>query len=325
MSDIIVIGSGVIGLSSALVLRQAGYGVGIVTRELPEATTSIAAGALWSGSALQGRSRAWAAASLAHFQRLAGKANSGVTLLRMREVYDQRVPDPWYRERLPFFQRLSKHELRGGLIDGYLMDLPMIAPPIYLQSLLDEFLSAGGALEKRTVESLDELAGEAPLLVNCAGLGAREVAKDETVYPIRGQTMLVDAPDIRVGYMDNRTIDHIFPRADGVLLGGVKREGDWNRQLDPVISADIRRRCSAVEKRLAAAPVLREFTGLRPGRHEPRLEAERLDNACAVIHNYGHGSVGYTLSWGCAEEVLQLAMQRLSLSGDSICRPGARE
>ena len=307
MPDIIVIGSGVIGLSSALCLQHSGYDAKIVTRELPTQTTSMAAGAVWSGSDLHGRSRCWAADTLDRFLALSKESNSGVTKQRMREVYAEDVPDPWYRELLPFFQRLSKHEMRGGLIGGYLMDVPMVAPPIYLERLHEQFLAAGGVLELRTVDSLEELAEEAPLLVNCTGVGAREVAKDDSVYPMRGQTILTDAQGIRVGYMDNSSVDHIFPRSDGVLIGGVKVKGDWNRQLDPAISADIFERVAKVEKRLAGAKVLREFVGLRPGRDEPRLEIETLTKGCSVIHNYGHAAVGYTLSWGCALEVASLA------------------
>ncbi len=308
MPEIIVIGSGVIGLSAARRAQLAGYDVGIITRDPPQATTSLAAGAMWSASDLHGRARRWSAATLDYLLPLTKAPGSGVTLQRMREVYAAKAPDPWYRDRLPFFQRLSKHELRGGLTGGYLMDVPMVAPPIYLQRLLDQFLAAGGSLETRTLESLDELRGDAPLLVNCTGVGAREIARDKSVYPIRGQTMLLDAPGIRVGYMDNERVDHIFPRADGVLIGGVKAKNDWNRQLDPAIAADIRRRCSAIERRLAAAPLLREFVGLRPGRDEVRLELERLDDGRAVIHNYGHGSVGFTLSWGSADEAIALAL-----------------
>ena len=313
MPDIIVIGSGVIGLSAARALQLTGYAVHLVTRELPLSTTSVAAGAMWSASNLEGRSRNWAAATLEHFLPLSKTPNSGITLQRMREVYAEKVPDPWYRDRLPFFQRLSKHELRRGLIDGYLMDVPMVTPPIYLQRLYDQFLAAGGQVEIRTVESLAELAGAAPLLVNCTGVGAREVARDEGVYPLRGQTMLLDAAGIRVGYMDNDAIDHIFPRADGVLIGGVKVKGDWNRQPDPQISDRILKRCSKIEKRLAAAKVLREFVGLRPGRAEVRLELERLENGSPVIHNYGHAAVGYTLSWGSAMEVVALARKTVAL------------
>lgn len=317
MPKVIVIGSGVIGLSSALCLQLSGYDVRIITRELPTQTTSMAAGAVWSGSGLEGRSRCWAVDSLDRFLALANEPESGVTMQRMREVYAVDVPDPWYRDLLPFFQRLSRHEMRGGLNGGYLMDVPMVAPPIYLARLHEQFLAAGGRLEQRLVESLEELAGEAPLLVNCSGVGAREVAKDDSVYPMRGQTILTDAQGIRVGYMDNSSVDHIFPRADGVLIGGVKTIGDWNRQLDPAISADIMRRCSRIESRLTGANVLREFVGLRPGREEPRLEIQTLTKGCSVIHNYGHAAVGYTLSWGCALEVASLARQTEALPGKS--------
>lgn len=307
MPKIIVIGAGVIGLSAARSLQLAGYDVRVLTRESPLSTTSVAAGAVWSGSGLEGKSRGWARVTLDHFLRLTEDPNSGVSLQRMREVYAYKAPNPWYRDLLPFFQRLSKHEMRGGLAGGYLMDVPVVAPPLYLERLHADFLAAGGRLETRSVNSFDELADEAALLVNCSGVGARELAQDEMVYPLRGQTMLLEAPGVRVGYMDNDAVDHIFPRQDGVLIGGVKTKGDWNRELNPAISADIMRRCSRIEKRLAKAKVLREFVGLRPGRAQARLEVEQFAAGCPIIHNYGHAAVGYTLSWGCAQEVVALA------------------
>jgi D-amino-acid oxidase len=311
VSEIIVIGSGVIGLSSARCLQNSGYSVRILTREMPLKTTSVAAGAVWSGSALEGSSRDWAAASLRYFLPLTQQPGSGVILQRMREVYTEAVPAPWYRDLLPAFSRLAARDLPAGLVDGYLMDVPMIAPPIYLQALQDQFLAVGGVIEARVVDSLDEAATEADLLVNCSGIGARRLADDAAVYPMRGQTLLIDAPDIALGYMDNERVDHIFPRADGVLIGGVKLDGDWKRQLDPAISADIIRRTSKIESGIAQAQVRREFAGLRPGRAQVRLELEQRPSGKTIIHNYGHGSVGYTLSWGCAEAVAALARNLL--------------
>ncbi|MCY3833624.1 MAG: FAD-dependent oxidoreductase [Chloroflexi bacterium] len=312
MPDIIVIGSGVSGLSCARCLQLAGYSVHIVTESLPLHTTSVAAGAAWSGSGIAGRGRTWAAATLDYFLKLTDEPNSGVTLQRMREVYAQRVADPWYRDLLPFFQRLSKHELRHGMTDGYLMDVPMVAPPIYLDRLHSQFLATGGRIETKTVDSLLELTAKAQLLINCSGVGARDLANDAGVYPIRGQTALLDAKGIRVGYMDNEAVHHIFPRADGVLIGGVKDEGNWNQDLEPGLLAKMIERCSRIESRLAQAKVLREFVGLRPGRADVRLEVETLSDGGAVIHNYGHGAVGYTLSWGCAQEVTKLAQSLLN-------------
>ena len=148
--------------------------------------------------------------------------------------------------------------------------------------------------------------------------------KTKLSIPFRGQTMLIDAPEITIGYMDNDSIDHVFPRGDGVLIGGIKLAGDWNQELDPAISADILARTAKIEPGIAEATVLRQFTGLRPGRAEVRLETERLSARSTVIHNYGHAAVGYTLSWGCAEEVLVLSakdggnMTRQNISSGTI-------
>ena len=305
--DCIVIGSGVIGLSSARCLQAAGYRVRILSAEPARQTTSMAAGAIWSGSAMAGVTRDWARESLNHFLELADDADSGVTLEWMREVFYQPIEDPWYRDLLPDFQRMTADELPPGLVDGWRIQVPIVAPPVYLPRLERQFLDAGGAIEMRRVGSLTELADEAPLLVNCSGVGARQLARDARVYPMRGQTLLLDAPDIKLGYMDNSRIDHIFPRGDGVLIGGVKIDGDDRRELNPAIKADILERTARIESRILDAPVLAEFTGLRPGRDVPRLEMESLRANCRVIHNYGHGSVGYTLSWGCALAVARLA------------------
>lgn len=307
MPDIIVIGSGVIGLSSALVLQAAGCAVKILTRDPPLATTSLAAGALWSASEMTGRERRWAAATLERWLPLADQPGSGVVLQRMREVFLQAMPEPWYRDRLPLFARLPEADLPPGCLDGYMLDLPIAAPPIYLRNLQEQFLAGGGEIETRTLHSLAELAGQAALLVNCSGFGARELAKDGSVYPIRGQTALVDAPQISAGYMDNSRVTHIFPRADGVLLGGIKRAHDEERAIDPEITRGIIAECAAIEPTLAEAAPRRQFSGLRPGRAQVRLELDRHSIGCPVIHNYGHGAVGYTLSWGCAEDVLALA------------------
>jgi len=90
---------------------------------------------------------------------------------------------------------------------------------------------------------------------------------------------------------------YFFPHGETVLLGGT---AGHTRTAE-----DIRDRCAEVEPRLTGTSVLETRVGLRPTRPEVRLEAERL-GAAQVIHNYGHGGAGVTLSWGCAGEVLRL-------------------
>ena len=307
MTEVIVIGSGVSGLSSALQLQQTGFKVRIITRDKPQNTTSIAAGAFWSGRKAQGKARQWAQITLEHFLSLAQQENSGVAVRTLREFFPQAVPNPWYQDLLPCFQRIPPSNLPVGSQAGFVMDVPIVEPPRYLKFLHERFVTAGGALEIRSLKTLDELRHEAPLLVNCSGVWAKQIAADPTVYPIRGQTLLLDAPQVAQGYMNDHSFTYLFPRRDGLLIGGIAEPHVWNLEIDPQQSADILARCSQIEPSLTPARVRHQFVGLRPGRSRVRLEAESLDENCTVIHNYGHAGIGYTLSWGCAREVLRLA------------------
>ena len=91
------------------------------------------------------------------------------------------------------------------------------------------------------------------------------------------------------------------------MIGGVAEQDNWNLAIDPTVTSDIVARCSQVEPSVTNAKILHQFVGLRPGRRQVRLEAEKLSEQCTVIHNYGHGGIGYTLSWGCALDVVALA------------------
>jgi D-amino-acid oxidase len=98
---------------------------------------------------------------------------------------------------------------------------------------------------------------------------------------------------------------YVLPRPDVTVLGGTAEEGDGD--LTP--RAETTR--SILARTLKLAPELRDATylgaavGLRPARSEVRLEREGR-----VIHDYGHGGSGFTLSWGCAEEVARIALER---------------
>lgn len=309
MQKATVIGAGVSGLSSALNLQLAGFDVRILTRDPPQASASAAAGAVWSGGSVAGRPRRWADDSLAHFLRLAERADSGVGLRRMRQLFPERVGLPWFKDKLPFFAKMPAADLPPDSGDGWIMDVPVVAPPRYLQYLQEQFLGAGGHLDAREVASLDGLADDSRLLVNCTGAWAKIVTPDPDVFPIRGQTLLVDAPQIRSGTMRASDDTYLFPRDDGILLGGIYQYYSWRQEVDQAQSRDILERCAQIEPAVTDAAIIRTAVGIRPGRATVRLEAEQRADGRTVIHNYGHGSIGFTLSWGCALEVLALATQ----------------
>jgi D-amino-acid oxidase len=181
-----------------------------------------------------------------------------------------------------------------------------------MRYLLNRFTELGGVSEKLEKEavSIEEIAGDPPLLINCTGLGAGKLCHDGKTFPIRGQIVIVK----NIGF--NRIISdesgklapiYIVPRNEDCVLGGTAEENNWDLNIDPETSDEILKKCIAIEPSLANAEVLGHRAGLRPGRTEVRLELEKLPGGRAVIHDYGHGGGGFTLSWGCAEEVLKLA------------------
>jgi D-amino-acid oxidase len=86
---------------------------------------------------------------------------------------------------------------------------------------------------------------------------------------------------------------------------------DWNTEPVPAVAARILRDCAAIEPRVNGARVLGHRVGLRPFRPQVRLEAEPPGRGPLVVHNYGHGGAGVTLSWGCAREAAGLAARAL--------------
>ena len=145
----------------------------------------------------------------------------------------------------------------------------------------------------------------APLVVDCAGIGARELAPDPTLTPVRGQVVIAENPGITDWFVEEGEPPvYFFPQGDTVVLGGTSQSGDANTEPDPAVAEMIVARCAEVDPRLTGARVLGHRVGLRPARPLVRLEPETLGDT-RVIHNYGHGGAGVTLSWGCAAQVLQ--------------------
>jgi D-amino-acid oxidase len=303
--DALVIGSGVIGLTSAIALAEAGAKVRIVTAKLPHETTSHAAGAMW-GSTFAGpadRVRRWAEVSRDELRAQADDPRTGVRIARGMLVARTSSEGP------PAFLfpgvRITR---RNGAPDGYQaafsLDVPVVDMPRYLDWLLSRFESAGGSVEVRTVRALADVAGEAGAIVNCTGIGARHLVPDAELRPVRGQHVIVENPGLDEFFMEEPGPRWAswMPHGDHVVLGGNADDGQWSLEPDLAVADEIVRRCAQIEPRLGEARVIEHRVGLRPARANVRLEAEPLGGATCV-HNYGHGGTGVGLAWGCAREV----------------------
>src|SRR5262249_5049754 len=155
---VLVVGAGVIGMTTALRLAEAGRGVRVLARERTPRTTSDVAGGVWFPFLGGGpeRALAWGRRSLEVFHDVAKDPKAGVVWQEGIELFTAPVPeDPWWKDALSVFRRPRPDEMRPGFVDGYVFRVPVVRMPVYMRWLEDRFLALGGAIEERTAEDLD--------------------------------------------------------------------------------------------------------------------------------------------------------------------------
>ncbi len=305
-----VIGAGVIGLTTAVVLAESGLEVTVVAAEIP-GRTSLAAGAIWGPYLVEPKDKVdrWSQRSLNVFSELATDPGAGIRITSGIEAWrhDESMPD--WAEALPDVRPCEPESLPAGFSSGFSYSAPVIDMPIYLSYLLDRAVSAGVVVESRQLTSLATTEA-GPLVVNCTGIGATRLTSDSRLKPIRGQHVIVRNPGITEFFSEDTGVSPdllcIYPHGETVVLGGTAVDGCDDLAPDDAAAAAILWRCRKVEPLLADAQVLEHRIGLRPTRPTVRVEAEYRGGSQLVIHNYGHGGAGVTLSWGCAEEVFAL-------------------
>ena len=321
--DVLVIGAGVSGLTTAVCLAEAGLHVIVQAAAPPQQTTSAVAGAIW-GLHLVGmddRVAGWARLTLGTLREQAGSPATGIQIRSGIDASQRPQPDPrpdppsWTSgvgERL----RCDSADLPAGYASGWRFTAPVITMPVYLDYLLEMFVRAGGRLRSgRCFASLAAAADQsaAPVIVNCAGIGARDLVPDPAMMPVRGQVVVTANPgitDFFIGHGEQPgEVTYLFPHDGTVVLGGTEIAGDWSLEPDPDTATSILAACTAIEPRLRGAAVLAHRVGLRPVRPRVRLEAEGISDGRRVVHDYGHGGAGITLSWGCAVDVTEQVLR----------------
>jgi D-amino-acid oxidase len=280
---------------------------------MPQQTTSVVAGAVWAPPRPAERAAetlAWTQHSLGVFRELANNPGTGVRMAPAIAVGELIGPEAMSSAAtlIPDLRPADPADLPQGFGTGLRATMPMIDMPHYLDYLTDRLAAAGSEIETHAVRSLAEVADAAPIVVNCAGLGAAALAGDDTMQPLFGQHVVLANPGLQQLFLEINSGPEwtcYFPHPQRVVCGGISIAGRWDLSPDPEVSERILQRCRRIEPRLGEAEVIETITGLRPDRPSVRVEAEHLGRA-RCIHNYGHSSNGVTLSWGCARDVVRL-------------------
>jgi len=373
--EVIVIGAGVSGLTTAIRLLERGHEVVIWAKERLADTTSHVAAATWIPYAVGGdHAVQWAEESLAAFRALMTQAPPEVSGIVAREfhVLSQRpqADPPWMTSAQA--QRLMPEELRQvGYAWGLRFSAPVVDMSIYLGYLEAEVRRRHGRIVHRSVSSWAEVMASwqdafphepsstetRRAIINCAGLGARElVGRDQDqrdssdglgVHAARGQVVRIASQGfekVLLNEDDPSRPTYVVPRLHDIILGGTYQEGEEARLVESETHDDILKRCadlligydqrfalsvaalageafaaefgrrlrpdtaSRVVKSSPVTPIgdVSDDCGLRPARAEVCLKGDALTPAWYLVHNYGHGGSGVTLSWGCANEVAAL-------------------
>jgi D-amino-acid oxidase len=338
---IVVVGGGVVGLTTALRLADE-CSVSVVAERIGPASDSWKATAVWHVYLVPetGEVLSWAQRSLEKLSEIALTTPlAGVELVHGVELFRTtpfQVPS-WSHIPRKFRMLTSKEVLSYNEFDdrglsqseiedlrshpvrwGYEIEAPAASMTRYLGWLESVATAKGVVFQRLRIDSLDELAGNGDLIVNCSGFGARELVGDRDFVPYKGQYFVLrtseSAPRAYVGDDDHPAgMAYVIPRLGEVMVGGCAEEGreDLVFTLDWV---DTMRRAGLyvpwLRRRSPSDQARDPVVGVRPCRHGGvRLAIDRSSACVPVIHNYGHGGSGFSLSWGCAQAVLALVRE----------------
>jgi D-amino-acid oxidase len=301
------------GMTCALELARSGLEVSVHTAESFEDTCSAVSAALWFPFEAAPREAVvgWSRTSYTAFLNLSADAVTGVSMKEGIALYRNKPRQDWWTAALKQARDARPDEVIGGADAGTICTVPFVKTSVYLPWLHRQCLDAGISFTRETVVAIPGFAPEADTVVVTAGLGSEKLLADDHMAPVRGQVVQVTNPGLTKWILDDENPQgmlYIFPRGDDVICGGTTEWGSWETQIDPNTTAAILKRARELVPALAAAEVMSEKVGLRPFRSQVRLDKTTIAGR-SVISCYGHGGSGVTMSWGCAKDVVALAVR----------------
>uniref|UniRef100_A0A7N9IAI5 D-aspartate oxidase n=1 Tax=Macaca fascicularis TaxID=9541 RepID=A0A7N9IAI5_MACFA len=261
----------------------------------------------------------WFRETFNHLFAIANSAeagDAGVHLVSGWQIFQSTPTEelPFWADVVLGFRRMTEAELKKfpQYVFGQAFTTLKCECPAYLPWLEKRIKGSEGWMLTRRIDDLWELYPSFDIVVNCSGLGSRQLAGDAKIFPVRGQVLQVQAPWVEHFIRDGSGLTYIYPGTSHVTLGGTRQKGDWNLSPDAENSREILSRCCALEPSLHGACDIREKVGLRPYRPGVRLQTELLardGRRLPVVHHYGHGSGGISVHWGTALEAARLVSE----------------
>jgi D-amino-acid oxidase len=293
-------------MSSAYGLVEAGHQVAVIAKEFSPNITSNRAAAFWLPYHIRNDRRGihWCRRSYEVYKEFAKTHATGISMKKLVKVVADNVSviDRTWKDFMPpgSYHPIPKEQLLPGYIEGDEAEVPLIETQIFLPWLQHHLEMKGVSFQQQMVDNLAAINGY-DMIVNCSGLGARSLCNDHALVPYRGQVGLLSPKDGLPIFLDNEKPQYIVPRKDAIIIGGTYEENVWDESTEPATIEFLLQKAFAIYPELKQQEYLGSWAGLRPHRNDVRLEREGN-----IVHNYGHGGSGFTLAFGCADDVVDL-------------------
>lgn len=307
--NIAIIGAGISGMSTAFLLMQKKHHITIYAKAFSPNITSNRAAAFWFPYHIRNDRRGirWCQVSYEYYKKLAEQKDTGISMRQLIKVLRKGVEEeePIWIDFMPegACRIMDKAELPENIARGYKVKVPLMETQIFLPYLQQQLSDKGVKFIEKEIKDFSELTNDYDNVINCSALGSRKLCNDESVIPVRGQVGLLSPKNNMSIYLDNEKPLYIVPRKDAIIVGGTYEERVETEITEPSTIEKILNNAYEVFPELKQQQVIGSWAGLRPYRPEVRVEHEAGTN---IVHNYGHGGSGFTLSFGCAEDVVKI-------------------